>query len=74
MRTADAALIVMTYTSLRAGSPNVMEALDKREAPDPGTYYFRMSAMCVTSARQYDWHNRIISTRLGNRLADGPRL
>ena len=51
-----------------------MDALDKREAPDPGTYYFRMSGMFETSAKQYDWLRHIISVRLGNRLADGPRL
>ena len=36
LRTTDAALIVMTYTVLRAGSPDVTEAGDKRKAPDPG--------------------------------------
>ena len=72
LRTTDAALIVMTYTVLRAGSPDVTEAGDKRKAPDRGTYYFRTSAMFETSAKQYDWLRRIICVRPGNRLADGP--
>jgi Protein of unknown function (DUF3237) len=72
LRTNDGALIVMTYIVLRAGPRDVMERLDKGEAPDPGTYYFRMSPMFETSAKKYDWINRIISVGVGNRLADGP--
>jgi Protein of unknown function (DUF3237) len=33
LRTTDEALIAMTYTVLRAGPPDVMEAMDKGEAP-----------------------------------------
>jgi hypothetical protein len=72
LRTTDDALIVMTYTVLRAGSPDVMAKLDRGEAPDPGSYYFRMSPFFETSAKQYDWLNRIICVGVGNRLADGP--
>jgi hypothetical protein len=72
LRTTDDALIVMTYTVLRAGPPDVMEKLDRGEAPDPSTYYFRMSPLFETSAGKYDWMNRIISVGVGNRLADGP--
>jgi hypothetical protein len=72
LRTTDQALIVMSYTVLRAGPPDVMERLDKGEAPDPSSYYFRMSPMFETAARKYDWLNRIISVGVGNRLADGP--
>jgi hypothetical protein len=72
LRTTDDALIVMTYTVLRAGPPDIMQKLDRGEAPDPGTYYFRMSPMFETSAKKYDWMNRIICVGVGNRLADGP--
>jgi hypothetical protein len=72
LRTSDDALIVMTYTVLRAGPPEVMERLDRGEAPDPGSYYFRMSPLFETSAARYDWINRIICVGVGNRLADGP--
>jgi hypothetical protein len=72
LRTTDQALIVMSYTVLRAGPPDVMERLDKGEAPDPSSYYFRMSPMFETAARKYDWLNRIISVGIGNRLAEGP--
>ena len=57
LRTTDGALIVMTYQCLRAGPPNVMEKLDKGEAVDPASYYFRMNPMFETSAPKYDWIN-----------------
>jgi hypothetical protein len=72
LQTIDGALIAMTYTVLRAGPPEVMQSMDRGEAPDPSTYYFRMSPMFETSAKKYDWINRIISVGVGNRLADGP--
>jgi Protein of unknown function (DUF3237) len=72
LRTTDSALIAMTYTVLRAGAADVMEKLDKGEAPDPASYYFRMSPMFETSAMKYEWINRIISVGIGHRLADGP--
>lgn len=72
LKTTDDALIGMTYTVLRAGPPDVMAALDRGEAPDPSTYYFRMSPFFETGAKQYDWLNRIICVGIGNRLADGP--
>jgi hypothetical protein len=72
LKTTDDALIAMTYTVVRAGPPEVMAAMDRGEAPDPSTYYFRMSALFETSAKQYDWINRIVGVGVGNRLADGP--
>jgi hypothetical protein len=72
LKTSDDALIAMTYTVVRAGPPEVMAAMDRGEAPDPSTYYFRMSALFETSAERYDWINRIVAIGIGNRLADGP--
>jgi hypothetical protein len=72
LRTTDGALIVMTYQCLRAGTPEVMQKLDRGEAVDPTSYYFRMNPMFETSAPKYDWMNRIISVGTGHRLADGP--
>jgi enoyl reductase-like protein len=57
---------------LRAGPPGVIEKLDKGEAVDPRSYYFRMNPMFETSAPKYDWMNRIIAIGTGHRLADGP--
>ena len=49
-----------------------VKKLDRGEAPDPDSYYFRMSPLFETSAKKYDWINRIISVGVGNRLAEGP--
>jgi Protein of unknown function (DUF3237) len=72
LRTADGALIVMTYQCLRAGPPNVIEKLDEGEPVDPSSYYFRMSPLFETSAPKYDWMNRIIAVGVGHRFPDGP--
>jgi hypothetical protein len=72
LKTTDGALIVMTYTCLRAGPPGIIEKLDKGEAVDPGSYYFRMIPLFETSAPQYDWINRVVAVGAGHRLPDGP--
>jgi hypothetical protein len=72
LKTTDGELIVMTYTCLRAGSPSVIEKLDKGEEVDPGSYYFRMNPIFETSSKKYDWMNRIIAVGTGIRRADGP--
>ena len=72
LKTTDGALIVMTYQAFRAGPPEVLEKLDRGEAVDPGTYYFRMIPLFETSVTKYDWLNRRISIGIGHRRADGP--
>jgi Protein of unknown function (DUF3237) len=72
LRTTDGALIVMTYQCLRAGPPNIIEKLDRGEAVDPESYYFRMNPMFETSFPKYDWINRILAIGTGHRVPDGP--
>jgi hypothetical protein len=72
LRTTDGALIVMTYQCLRAGTPDVMERLDKGEDVDPTSYYFRMNPMFETNSKKYEWMNRIIAVGIGHRPPDGP--
>jgi hypothetical protein len=72
LRTTDGALIVITYKCLRAGPPSVIEKLDKGEAVDAGSYYFRMNRVFETSAPKYDSMNRMIAIGTGHRLPDGP--
>ncbi|WP_263355021.1 DUF3237 domain-containing protein [Acidicapsa acidisoli] len=72
LKTTDGALIVMTYTCLRAGPPDIIEKLDKGQAVEPGAYYFRMTPIFETAAPQYDWINRIVAVGVGHRFADGP--
>jgi Protein of unknown function (DUF3237) len=72
LKTMDDALIVMTYQCLRAGTASILERLDRGEAVDPASYYFRFVALFETSAPKYDWINRIVAIGIGDRLADGP--
>jgi hypothetical protein len=72
LKTTDDALIVMHYTVLRHGPPEIMQAIDRGETVDPASYYFRLSGMFETSAPQYDWMNRVFAIGLGDRRADGP--
>ena len=71
-KTMDGALIAMTYHCLRAGSAEIFAKLDRGEAIDPATYYFRFTALFETSAPEYGWLNRIVAVGIGERLADGP--
>ena len=72
LKTRDGALIVMTYQCLRSGSPEILAKLDRGEAVDPASYYFRFIAMFETGAIGYHWINRIVAVGIGERLADGP--
>jgi Protein of unknown function (DUF3237) len=72
MRTNDDALVGMTYQGVRAGPPDVIAKIDKGEAVDPASYYFRINPMFQTSAPQYDWLNRVVGVGIGHRFADGP--
>jgi Protein of unknown function (DUF3237) len=48
LKTTDDALIVMTSQCLRAGTSSVMEQLDRGQAVDPASYYFRFAALFKT--------------------------
>jgi len=72
LETDDGALIGMTYRGIRHGAPDVIARIDKGEAVDPATYYFRIAPMFETAAPPYDWINRILAIGIGHRRADGP--
>ena len=72
LKTADDALIGMTYRGIRHGPREIIERLERGEPVDPATYYFRMSASFETSVAQYDWLNRTLAVGSGHRRADGP--
>jgi Protein of unknown function (DUF3237) len=72
LKTSDGALIAMTYQVLRHGPPAVMQALDRGEAVDPTSYYFRLTGLFETGAAKFDWLNRIIAIGIGDRHPDGP--
>jgi len=72
LKTDDGALIYMTYRGLRHGPKEVIERLNRGEAVDPASYYFRTSPVFETAAPKYDWLNRIIAVGTGRRQASGP--
>ena len=72
LKTKDQALIGMTYRGIRYGPPDVMARIEKGEAVDPTSYYFRLNPLFETANANYDWLNRVIAVGIGHRLADGP--
>jgi hypothetical protein len=72
LKTADDALIGMTYQGVRHGPPAVLDRIAKGEVVDPTSYYPRISALLETAAPKYDWINRIVAAGIGHREASGP--
>jgi hypothetical protein len=71
LKTSDDALIAMTYQGIRHGPPDVIARVEKGEAVDPATYYFRINPVFETAAARYDWLNRVLAIGVGYRRADG---
>jgi len=71
LRTADDELIGMQYRGLRHGTPDIVARIDKGEAVDPASYYFRINALFETASSTYDWLNRILAIGVGHRRAEG---
>jgi hypothetical protein len=57
---------------VRHGPREVLERIDRGEAVDPASYYFRIAPLFETAAANYDWINRIVALGIGHRQADGP--
>ncbi len=72
LKTTDDALIGMTYQGVRHGPPEVVARIEKGEAVDPASYYFRINPLFETAAAQHDWINRVVAVGIGHRRADGP--
>jgi Protein of unknown function (DUF3237) len=72
LKTADDALIGMTYRGVRHGPPEVLDKIARGEVVDPTSYYFRISGLFETAAPKYDWINRIVAVGIGHREASGP--
>ena len=72
LKTKDDALIGMTYQGLRHGPPDITARIEKGEAVDPASYYFRTNPLFETAAPKYDWINRVVAIGMGHRLAGGP--
>jgi hypothetical protein len=70
--TDDGVPIPMSYRGIRHGPADVMQRLDKGEAVDPASYYFRTNPMFEAPAGRYEWLNRVLAIGVGHRFADGP--
>jgi hypothetical protein len=72
MKTADHALIGMTYRGIRQGPPDAIARLEKGEVIDPAGYYFRIAAFFETEAPRLAWLNNVVGLGIGHRVAEGP--
>ena len=72
LKTSDGALVAMSYRGLRRGPADVLARIDRGEAVDPQSYYFRISPMFETASETYGWLNHIIAIGVGHRFPQGP--
>jgi len=72
LETDDAQLIYMTYRGLRHGPADVIARLNRGEAVDPASYYFRTTPVFETASTKYDWLNRVVAVATGRRETSGP--
>ena len=72
LKTDDDAVIVMTYGGVRHGPADVIARVERGEAVDPESYYFRINPTFEIAATTYDWLNRILAVGIGHRQPDGP--
>ena len=72
LKTANGALIGMTYFGVRHGAPSVIARLEKGEVVDAAEYYFRIAPLFETASEEYSWINNIVAIGIGQRRADGP--
>jgi hypothetical protein len=72
LKTADGALLGMTYRGLRHGPEAVIARLNRGEPVDPAEYYFRTAVVFETGAAEYAWLTRLIAVATGHRPPSGP--
>jgi hypothetical protein len=63
----DGALIYVINRGVRHGPAEVLAQLNRGEAVDPASYYFRSAAAFETSAPQYAWLTRAVVIGVGER-------
>ena len=71
LETDDKQQIYMNWKAFRHGPKEVIDRLDRDEAIEPSTYYFRATPYFETSSEKYNWLNRICSIAAGSRSARG---
>jgi hypothetical protein len=71
LETDDGALIGVTYTGLRHGPKEVIDAIARGESVSPTSYYMRVSLVFETASPRYHWLNRVVAVAHGHRIAGG---
>jgi hypothetical protein len=71
LRTADGALILMTYRGVRHATAEVNARIAAGEVVAPSEYYLRTAPFFETSSPTYAWLNTIVSVAVGERTAAG---
>ncbi|MBI4969376.1 MAG: DUF3237 domain-containing protein [Rhodospirillales bacterium] len=69
IKSDDGAMILMRYTGLRHGPPEVLARLGRGEPVDPKDYFLRILLRFETAAPPYDWLNRVLAVGSGARSA-----
>ncbi|HAB48737.1 MAG TPA: DUF3237 domain-containing protein, partial [Lautropia sp.] len=72
LKTDDEQFIYMSYKGMRHGPAEVIERLNKGEAVDPSSYYFRSTPLFETASPKYQWLNKLMAVASGRREASGP--
>lgn len=67
METDDGATIEIINYGYRHGPKEVLDAVARGEAVDPGSYYMRTHARLETGDARYDWVNRTLFLGVGAR-------
>lgn len=71
LRTADSALIFVTYRGLSTMAPEVRQRIIDGAVVDPSEYYFRITPTFETSAPRYAWLNTLVAVGVGRRTRTG---
>ena len=70
LKTDDGALIYMTYSGVRYGTPEIMRRIADGEQVDSSEYYLRNTPRFETADPRYDWLNRVVAVGIGRRMPD----
>lgn len=70
LETDDGETVLITYRGIRIASDEVHHRLARNEIVPYTEFYLRNAPFFETSAKQYDWLNRILSIGVGRR--EGP--
>ena len=66
----DGALIYVVNRGVRHGPAEVLARLNRGEAVDPASYYFRSAASFETSSPQHSWLTQAVVVGVGERYPD----